>query len=658
MKRQIVWIVYFFLPIFIYGQTLFTPPTMGFIHSPSEAITNLSFNSTSLSSVQSAIDDARNTYPNNILRITLSGTFTVAEVPLKLSNYTLLFLNNATILANNSTTATAMISVSNAQYVSIGSTGGGLLDGNNANLKAIEINTCGKTHIDNLTIKNCTNGGVSYSGNGQSVYADAGSVTRCNISNCTTYAIAYRNVFHFVCTDNTLQSNGIGIAINGNNSVVANNTITQCTTGIVDSSQYEAITYNSITNCTTGINLVGTSLETFVSHNTINTNNAGLTVNSTKARIYYNNCNNTTEVQGGGTNNQLFCNIGITSAEGNVSGCSYFNPPLKSNMHNDLIKIGKGRYDINIGSLSLGMLRCVMDMIHGSQPNAVIVAHLSGTFTAESSTDSFLVKEDECILLNGTFNGNVSCGTMVNFSGSLTSSFSGGTIDGQTTNGTKGLVYIAGSANAVLDAVFISNSATQGIFKQNSTVPTYIQGCTLSNCGFRGIWSLASSRLYALENNVSSSVKDGIDLDAFSTKAILIKNTCNNNKRNGVFIEEGASGHLVMANTLNSNATAGVELYNLNVDNANSSQNLLVYNSCSSNNRGIMLNAAAATKATINNTLFNNTCSNNMDVGVGGYYNATNTYNNYNAFMNIQNNTNGSYYSARDYTLNYDWNMY
>ena len=71
-----------------------------------------------------------------------------------------------------------------------------------------------------------------------------------------------------------------------------------------------------------------------------------------------------------------------------------------------------------------------------------------------------------------------------------------------------------------------------------------------------------------------------------------------------------------------------------------------------------MLNAAAATKATINNTLFNNTCSNNIDVGVGGYYNATNTYNNYNAFMNIQNNTNGSYYSARDYTLNYDWNMY
>lgn len=632
---------------------------MRFYHNPSETVTNLSFSTGTINDIQSAINSTRSSYPNNIIRITITGTFTVTDAPLQLGSFMLLILNNATIQAASNVTATSLIAVSSSEYVSIGSTWNGVLEGNNAAVTAIAVTTCGKTHIDNLAINDCTNAGVLYKGNGASVYADAGSITRCTISNCGSVGIHFSSAFNFVCTDNTIQTCTTGIMLNGNNAAVANNTISKCTTGIIDSSEYEALTYNAITSCSTGISLASTSFETLVAHNAVTGNSVGFVVNSTKASIYYNTCSNTTQVSGSGSNNQLFCNLGITSTQGNVSSCTYFNPPLMSNLHNDFIKIGKSRYDVNIGPLSFGMLRCVLDMIHGSQPNSVIVAHLSGTYTAASSTDSFLIKDDECILLNGTFNGNVSCGTLLNFSGSLTSSFSGGTIDGETNNGTSSLVYIMGSANVVINGVSIHNSAGQGIYKQNSTVPTFINGCTISNCASRDIWSLASSRLFAFENTISGSIKyDGIDLDAFSTNAVIIKNIISNNKRNGIFIEEGANNHIVQANTLDSNATAGLEFYNLNVNNATSSDNLIAENYCKGNYRGILVNASASTKATINNVLFNNTCINSTDVGVGGYYNSTNTYYNYNALMNIQNNTNGSYYSTRDYSANYDWNMY
>ncbi len=648
-----------FFAFSIQAQNLFTPPSATFYHTPSEKITDLSFSNGTIADIQAAINDTRNNFPNNIIRITLTGTFTITDNPIQLGSFMLLFLNNAIIQANAGCTATSLVQISNSEYVSISSAENGRLEGNNSINTAIEVNTSGKTHIDNLTIRNCKSEGIAYSGNGMTVFADAGSVTRCNISNCGNSGIHYADVFNFICTDNNIQTCSTGITINGNYAAFSNNTITNCTTGIQDSSQYDAATYNTISNCTNGIFLASTSYESLIAYNKISNNNVGFTVNSTKARIYYNTCQNTTQVNGNGSNNQLFCNIGITSAQGNVTSCTFFNPPLINNIHNDFIKPGKSRFDVSIGSYPLETVRCLIDAAHTYQPDAVIVAHLIGDYTTTSSTDSLLIKEDECIILTGKINGQGNCATLINFSGNTTSSFSGGTVDGQTSNGTKGLVYVSGAANAVIDQVTIQNGAAQGIFKQNSTSPTFISACTIIKNASRGIWNLASSRLFAFENNVSGSINyDGIDLDAFSSNSVLLKNVCSNNHRNGIFIEEGASKNIIQANILDSNSTAGVQLYNLNVNNFYSSQNLIAQNHCERNSRGILVNASAATKASINNVLFNNTCINNTDVGLGGYYNASNTYNNYNALMNIQNNTNGAYYAARNYSANYDWNMY
>lgn len=629
---------------------------MIFINTPTEKITDLTFSNVSIDTINNSINKTRLSNPNNIIRITLSGNFIVTDSPILLSNKMLLILSNATIQANSNTTATSLINVSSDTMVSIGSTKNGILDGGNDNLMAINITNSGKTHIDGLMIQNCKIGGIYYAGRGANTYADAGSITRCSINNCGSYGISFNSSFNFICTDNTIQYVTLGIHINGNNSAISNNLIKNCTTGIESVSGNEAITYNNIDSCTTGISLTNSSSQTVVLHNNLFFNTIGINCNGTKSIIYYNNFNNTKPVASSGNYNLLFNNFGINTSQGNVSGCTYFNPPTIGNQHKDLIKVGESRYDITIMDTVLTAIRSILDSLHNLNSNTVIVAHLNGTFTAPSIKDSLIIKDDECILLNGTINGYDSCSRLISFADGCTSSFSGGVINGNNIDGKMALVYITATSNVVIDSVSVINSYGQGIEKKSSTVPTFIRASTVNNINGRCIWDVSGQRLIALENSLSNGKNDGIDLDAGSTFCIVEKNKCFSNIRNGVFIEEGAKNHIVLGNTLKNNV-CGLEFYNLAVNNQNSSRNLVANNICTANYRGILVSAATTTKASTDNVIFNNICSNNTDVGIGGFYNGTNTFNNYTALNTMSNNTNGPFYSAANFTNNYVWNL-
>jgi hypothetical protein len=397
MKRFIVLGILLF-PLIGAAQNFFTQPVMNFISKPTETIVDVSFSSPSVATFQNDINNLRASNPTALIRITLSGTVNVGTSPLILSDKMLLNLQSATIQASTGATATALIIMENASYISITSDGNSILDGKNKSIKGIYVNNSGKTHIDNLIVKNCNNGGIDYLGKGMAVYANAGSITRSVIQSCTSFGIQIDSVNQFVITDNAIQSCGEGIKLDGDYAAVANNSISYCTKGISAISEYEAITYNTITNCTTGIELSSASNETLISYNTITSNTTGLNLNGTKTRVYYNKCNNTTEINGSGTSIQLFSNNGITSTEGTRTGFTYFNPPLIGNQHTDLVKVGKTRYDITINGGNLLDARATIDNAHTAQPNAVIVVHLNGSFSTNSATDSLLVKEDECYL--------------------------------------------------------------------------------------------------------------------------------------------------------------------------------------------------------------------------------------------------------------------
>ncbi len=640
------------LPLLGFSQSIYKLPKMSFIQRAGETVTDIEFKNKSIEEVQAAIDKAHT--QSDILRVTLTGSFMVTKAPLKLANKTILFLNNATIKAGNDATAKVLLSIEDAQYISISSTGGGVLDGNNKKITAIGVGNSGKTHIDNLTIKGCKDGGLVYFGRGMKEYADAGSITRCAIKDCGEVGITIENSFNFICEDNEITNAIRGIYLNADNAAIVNNKIRYCKTGIRSLAQYDAIAYNSISNCGTAVQLDSTCLETFVGNNIVKNNGVGFNLNSIKARVYNNDCDNRIEVLGKGSANQLYANKGISITEGNNAGCDYFNPPLVGNMHNDLIKLGIGRWDINIKDTLLKDVRSIIDKAHKAHVNDILVVHLNGTFTTSGETDSLKVLDNECILLNGIINGTGSVGKLVCFQGSITSSFSGGTIDGNGTNGDASLVYITGAANVILDSVRVINSKHQGITKRNSHSPTYIRGCTVE-FGSRGIWQLAADRLFAFENRATKGLMDGIDLDAYTTNSVVMNNYSCNNRRHGVFIEEGANGHIVLNNTLDSNST-GVAFFNLEVNNKHSSRNLVANNLCRWNNRGIQVNAASEEKSTSDNTMFNNVCTNNLDAGIGGYYGGPKTTNNYNAMNLVSNNAIGSFSDRVKMEENTVWN--
>ncbi len=655
MGRYILASFLFLIPFLGSAQSLYSSPTSSFFTNPSETITDLSFHSAPVDTIQANIETTRSAYPKSIIRVTLSGVFLIDSLPITLSSKMLLILNYATILANNKTTAAALIAVPSDTMVSIVAFGTGLLDGGNNNVTGINVTNSGKTHIDGLTIANCKKGGIYYNGRGPSFYADAGSVTRCTFNNCGSTGISYNNSFNFICTDNNIQNTTLGIHINGNNSAVSNNIIRKCTTGVESVSSYEAITYNTIDSCTTAVSLTTLSTATLVANNIINGNSIGLSLKGSKASVYHNYCNNTKQVYGSGSYNELFDNWGISSTQGNVKGCIYFNPPTTANPHKNLIKVGKERYDITINDTLLTAVRGILDSIHNLYANSVIVVHLNGSFTAPTQNDSLVIYDDECILLNGTITGKDSCNRLISFADGCTASFSGGTINGNNIDGKTSLIYVTGSSNVIIDSVNVINSYGQGIEKRSSTTPMYVRACTVKNVRIRCIWAITSPRLYAFQNNTSNGVKDGIDLDAGSSFCVIQKNICTSNQRNGVFIEEGAKNHIVLNNTLNG-GYCGLEFYNLMVTNQNSSNCLVAYNNCQSNTRGILVSAISNKQASINNVIFNNTCNNNSINGIGGLYSGL-AYGNYVAMNTCLNNTSGAYYSKADYANNYLWNV-
>ena len=245
-------------------------------------------------------------------------------------------------------------------------------------------------------------------------------------------------------------------------------------------------------------------------------------------------------------------------------------------------------------------------------------------------------------------------GKLITFSGSITSSFSGGTIDGNGTNGDASLVYITGASKVIFDSVTVINSKHQGITKRNSHEPTYIRGCTVQY-GSRCIWQLAADRLFAFENRCTNGLMDGIDLDAYTTNSVVMKNYSCSNRRHGIFVEEGATGHIVLGNILDSNRT-GVSYFNMEVNDKHCSRNLIASNLCRVNDRGIQVNAKEESKSTKDNVIFNNVCTDNEDVGIGGYYGGPRATNNYNAMNTMFSNQNGAFMTRSIMETNTVWN--
>ncbi len=656
MIRKILAFCFCWMGLAVVGQpTVYQTPSMAYNHHPEESITDFNFSNPLLEDVQSAIDRAKSGRDKNIVRITLSGNLYISTKPLVLYDRMILVLNNGAIKAASNMTSLSLISLENASYVSIAAIGGeGLIDGGGKYAKGISIVKCGKVHLDNLKIINCKKSGIDYLGKGAKVYADAGSITRCNIQNCGDIAVSIADATHFIFTDNQVFEAVVGLRLNAHYAAITHNSIMNCASGLEIFSQFETIAYNNISNCGTGIVLSETNAETLLANNKVVENKLGFQLNGAKAKLYNNRCNNAIEIVGKGVGHLLFANRGITTVEGEVEGCLYFNPPTVGYPHNDLIKIGKGRSDITLTGVPFRKLRVLINQAHASHPHDVIVIHLEGDFLAEQY-DSLTVREDECFLMNGRIHGKAKTERLICFKGNTTTSFSGGSIDGDTTNGTNSLVHITGDALVVLDSVEILHAMGGGISKQYSSLPSFVRACSVSNCQGKGLWLSEADKLFAFDNRITRCNADGINLDAFTTQTVLMHNYSCNNKRYGIGIQEGAFAHTVIGNVADSNQ-AGIALDNQNSKNYHTSYNLLAANQCNWNNSGIYISALEANKATTDNLLFNNTCTHNNEYGMGGYETSGKTNRNYNAMNTVKDNFLASFPEKAAMEANPLWN--
>lgn len=655
------------LPRVNFAQSVYKEPISQFINNPYEVIRDMYFDDqSSIPEIQTAIDAERVSFPDAIVRVTLTGTFEISASSLQIGSNMLLLFDDASIDAADNISVTSLISVSDAEYVCIASGNYGRLNGNNKDITGISISNSGKVHIDSLRIENCSNGGISYDGRGNDVFADAGSITRSTILNCSIFGINISDSYNFICTDNVIDSCGVGIKNNASNALIAYNTITECNnSGMYINGISNVSVYNDVSNSSTGITVESLASKAFVSSNSIADNTTGLVLNSATAHIYYNTfLSNTTKITGlGGSAAYVISNQGLAVGDVSAVNCIYFNPPTDSNPHQDLIKKGKTRVDIDIPGGTISSIRAALNSAHSANPTAVIVAHLKGDYITSGNSDSLLLKEDECILLEGTMSSGPGIAQPIVYAkDNILSSFSGGTIDGNKGSTTeasgRSLVYITDNAKVVFDGVTIVNSAGQGFTKRSHYKPVYIRGCTVNNSNGRNIWHLVGEQLFAVENTCMTGGKDGIDFDAYTYGDVAMNNILTKNSRHGIFIEEGAHSHIVFNNVCNENLSIGISLFNNEVANKNTSKNLVANNQCNNNKlRGLHLSARENDRSTRQNVLFNNEATGNEDVGIGGMYNSEKTHSNYLAMNILENNQAGNFYVGRTYTANFDWNL-
>lgn len=637
------------------------PGSEPFIQRSGEQVFTVTDTSGSISTAQTAINNARSAHPSAILVIHLNATtYTVSSTPLVLTSNECLVLGATTTIAasSSSATAAALISVSGQSNVSIA---GGTLDAKGANMSCISVTTSNRVNIDKVTAKNAKADGILIKGNGSTSFDNELTVTRCTVTGGTSthYAISVQNASQAVVIDNTCSNNvGGGIYLSASDHcTITNNTIE--TNGIdaihVVSGTGNMISDNQMDGNPTGIALMSGSSGNIVASNhpytcsTVGISSAG--TGDTIFQNYYKG--NASDFASSGSGNHVMAYKAALSAPSQ----DYFYPPIFANQHTTTTIVnGLGRFDLTIGSTSISSVQSQYNSAVSAHPNTVIVLHLTGTnYTGGNSP--LTLSSNTCVLLTGTISmpsSSTATSAITAASGSAHICISGGTIDGGGRGGFPG-IKLNGCHMVWVQGVILQNFGVpttrtgDGILDMSSPGgPAFVSSCTLNNGGGRGIWTEGTGPYVITDNTCNNVNMDGIDCDYHTSLALVKFNTCDNNTRCGVFIEQGATFIHLIGNSLSGNGRCGFSVWNNGV---NSNQNPTQYhtlacNDCVSNRLGFETGSqsgSAFVENVAHNFFLNNTASANQtgqeDSTIGQGVNGSNSVQNYYAQNYVHDNT-------------------
>jgi parallel beta-helix repeat protein len=593
--------------------TLYTVPNGSFYQTAGETVVSVIDTSGSIATLQSLINTARATNPASIITIQLAsgGVYEVDAAALTLSSNMVLFGYNASIVASATSTARALILITdNSTNVSISNL---TLDGKSRECSGVIADGISRCNIDQLTIRNL-NDGIYMIGNGRSTYNNENTVTRCNISNCSSVPISIEETTQTVCMDNVCSFSFFGINFyQCSNCTAINNQILNCGYGIQLYDSIQCVVANNTCdggtlNDTNGIALDGSSLlNKIVSNNIINNARGIYHINGSNSTIYDNTFLNNTDnfVWNNGVSRIITTSTALDAASQN-----YFYPPTVTNRHSSVIKNSTSRTDVIATDTTLSKILTTYRNAKASNPNNVIVMNLAAPVITGNTT--ITLSSNTCFVLSGSI---LLDSGVTAFSGKNVSyvSFSGGTLDGQNTTGRMGIT-LENCSYALIDQMIFKNfgdkntrvTGSEPILLEGCLSPVAVGYCTIDGSAARGIWSKggsqSTSNLIFTDNTISNVNMDGIDLDVTSSGMLAKFNNCNDNIRYGVFVEEGASVNHVIANTCSGNEI-GFNVYSNIV--TGTKYNNFIANKSISNQRGIRF-GATTTKTTSGNFAFNN----------------------------------------------------
>lgn len=536
------------IPLRYFAPEFVEPTSTYIINHDSEIIKTVNDSSGSISNVQSQINSKRVSYPNAVIVVNLSGTYTVGSSPLVLPYMTCLVLDG-TIQADVSTTANCLIEI-NSRYKT--SVSGGLLDGAGEGVIGIKINNSKFIHIDNVNIKNCAIG-IDYYGKGAAVWNAASATSRCEISDCTT-GIRVANATQVLVMDSYVYRCQDGIDYSAVHGTIYNNVIAKNSIGIKSSGQHNLIHQCRLYLNATAIRSESSSNNNIYTKNQMYTNEVGLYLAGSDDVYYANHFNNDTDAQRA-TAADTFIVPEPGDNDFGITGTGYFNPPTIDNPNVTDIINGKSTYTLTINGGDISDVQSQLNNAYSNHAGKVIVLKLNGTFNGDQT---LTLSSYTCVVLNGTINVYHSNDGVAS-SGKEYVSFSGGTINGQG-NAYHGIDFTSGVKHSLIDSVEVTDCVMdlvhisglknlgEPVIVTRSNIHTNSSGSTR-----RALWTQTQQQAITIDNRFANSAKDGIDNDSYSKYCYNIDNVCEDNGRYGIFIEIEAEYTNSIGNTLRRN---------------------------------------------------------------------------------------------------------
>ncbi len=623
-------------------RMLYTTPNSSFIENPSgDTTVTVNDTSGSIATLQSEINSARTSNPSAIIEIFLQSgsTYTVSATSLTLGSNECLVGTGAVIQAASSSGTAPLIEIpSGSTNVSVA---GVFLNGNGADIDAIDALSSNRVNIDAVTAENCGSDIILLNGNGQTTFDNEMTVTRCTTYGSPNHAgISIWNATQAVCVDNYCYGSSVGIWISDTDYTgIVNNTCIDNATGIdLNDGSYVSIANNTCNNNGTGIVVASAASKDIIASNALASNTtAGISSAGSNDTFTDNlfGSGNGTNFSTGGSGNYVIAYDAPLSA----SGQNYFYPPLIDNQHNDAIVNGMGRSDLYISSTTttLASIQSQYNAVLSASSGNVTVLHIpAGTYTVGSSP--LTLSSYTCILLSGTIqvNSSTTASSVVTGSGANYISISGGTIDGDSRTGRNAIDWVK-DYMAQVDAMTLRNFGADGTREGGSDIVHYNGGCTtpiistrntLNSGAARGFWSeLNNAQAVYTDNNVSNVNEDGIDCDALTQGALVKFNTSSDNVRDGVFIEQSAMYNLDIGNVFNGDG-CGTEVYN-NGQNPPTEYNTVACNMCYQTGLrcgSTGTNSDGSTTTTSHNFFFDNVAQDASGDGFNGQVSGTDNY--------------------------------